>query len=436
MYELPIPDGTIRKILYGRQGFGGDTWSYTTHNSVAMLQSMAADIHLRCLQSLAYGSPSLPSYRALNLADTTTFSIDTRVPAVRVACLPQDSVALGSSALNLEFPVLQEFEQFRTRDRPSATVVFDVTTAVRDALVTRGLAVPDGAGVLMGPDDPGILIIPVHPPAGNASSIGFALFRQIRGGTHDGLWATLTCTVDARWAAGVSLIRLGQDGDTHVVYEYDASQGGDMVRTQLSQADYLGVSLSDFHPNHPALWDHIQIQSSWFDLLSPNVPDLPALGLPADESTVDRSLIERLTDLSQFPSSEWHDETQLKRYLRGTELMISMLFTNGLPRVVLYRQMQVSDFMPDFNIIWEDGHELCQSIVNKGDREELVPMSSALVGQNSTRVVMRATLHGYSMSVENWFDYFVYNRAASARTGCSCPYDTLFTTLETQRSVG
>ncbi|KAK8112837.1 hypothetical protein PG984_013363 [Apiospora sp. TS-2023a] len=410
-------DRTTRKIMYGRAGEPGDTWTYTTHASVGLLLNLAASHYYQSLTYLKDRKKNkIPErYMSLNWAEKT-YKVDTRVPAVRVVCMVQEKVNLAQEKVSLAFPTLDHYTVYYkdTKGNPnSQPTTFDITEPLRESLLERGFAIQNSSGFFMASDAPGKFAVPLKVPSGNASSISLALFNHVREKNKPITWSPIACTVDAQWMAAETYIKIGSGGFSggRVAFNYPISQGGEVIRTQLKKESAPVFAASDYVPRSlpsPDAWEHIKVHTSWLtEVLSPSVADAAAGLITRESSSHNRSLVDRLLDYTDFPSYEWTDDYYIVPRTRTLELGISMFFSDSLSRCGLSRHGPISSLIPPWPTD-EDGQKAISKAlvrVNK-DPDEWFAMPDELrnSASGSTRVVMRAIFTGYVMTSRNWFD--------------------------------
>ncbi|KAL4770543.1 hypothetical protein BDW60DRAFT_223888 [Aspergillus nidulans var. acristatus] len=363
---------------------------------------------LRYLKDFNQNEPPYPL--SLDLAENKKFELKTQVPAVRVACLEHQALSLEDDPLRLAFPKLDQFAPYRGGGE--GEIVLDVTNGVREYLSAGDLVTTSGRGVTLVSHAPPLLTIPLDITAGDASSLGLLLLKQINGEGKN--IAPLTCTVDARWANATSVIEAGPNGILGHGFLNDRSRN--VVQIKLEGATYIETSLTGFHPQDPGLWTHIQIQPSWFDLLSPRVSDASLLRTtganPIDyhpEHTQSYpALLDRILGIYPFPGNTSKSEFDMDLDLITVELAISLFFTDGLSRVGAHRQRNTWSLFPAWkNRDWGKitSAEQARTLVRKGKPAKIFSRPPVLEGRNWTEMTMRAWFFGYAMTPQNWFDY-------------------------------
>ncbi|KAF3016510.1 hypothetical protein E8E14_011095 [Neopestalotiopsis sp. 37M] len=399
-YQVTLQSDHIRKVVYILSSLGDkDTWSYTTHAASANLQDASVWLYVRALNFLRAEAAGKPPYpERLYLAQTKSFELETQVPAVRVACTMSPDVHLGHTDLILPFPILSQFETFRPQ---SMTTEINVTTAVYNDLKGRGLITSNGIGFPLLPEVSGYVGVPLNVDAGDASSLGMVLLEKNTTDTTGAL-TPLTCTIDARWAKGRSIIRDDLTGQMIMSHDFINDLARNLISTELANDDYTSTTYDDFcpDPKDASSWRHISISPEWFKLMSPSMPDsqISILGSSANGSAANRTLLERLL---HFTPGQTPDQTFIR--VRSAELITAMMFADGLSHVGSYLQRIPSWLFPT----WQEVDAFPpNSPVRNGPPNETFKIPDALTGLPSHRMIMSAKFTGWTMSLTNWFDWF------------------------------
>ncbi|KAK8078975.1 hypothetical protein PG994_002782 [Apiospora phragmitis] len=302
-------------------------------------------------------------YGSLDLA-VKTYNVETRVPAVRVACKVHDKIDLAQKKTGKALPAnrLHSRSQNRCASHSLGELLLHITRREENKTTT---------------------------------------------------WGPVTCTVDAQWVAADTYIKMdigGFDGG-RLKFNYRISQGGDIVRTELKKDSAPDFAVTNYRPRSPPgpdIWTHIKMHTSWFtEVLSSHVADVSAGLIPIKSNPHNRSLFDRLLDYTAFPYNNWTDEPHISPRTRTLEHAISMFFSDGLSRCGLNLQLPVSSLIPFMPANEEDWKTAANAMVqvNK-DPVDWFPMPDKLrdSASGSTEVVMRATFHGYAMAARNWLD--------------------------------
>ncbi|KAL2822272.1 hypothetical protein BDW59DRAFT_149635 [Aspergillus cavernicola] len=412
LHEVQLQDSSIRKVFYVASNIQRikDTWTYTTSGPSANLQDATVNFYRNGLLHLRTFNNDEPPYPlSLELAESKKFKLKTQVPAVRVSCLEHRPLSLDDTALPITFPKLDQFALYRTGNE--AGVIIDVADAVRDYLSARGLVATNDSEVSLVSQAPQLLTIPLNITAGDASSLGLLILKQLGGEGKN--MAPLTCTVDARWAKATSIIEASPNGDL-LGHDYVRDQTRNVVKTELKSSSYIQTGLNQFHPEDKGSWKHIRIQPDWFDLLSPRVSNASLFNTSTlnpdylrQENAPDPTLLERLLGLYDLPTADEQNPYITGLRIVAMEVAISMFFTDGLSRCGAHRHRETWRLFPawDYNHWFETTEQQARTMVRKGDPVETYPMPEVLEGRGATRMVMRAKFFGYALTPMNWFDY-------------------------------
>ncbi|KAJ0161446.1 hypothetical protein CTA2_6193 [Colletotrichum tanaceti] len=239
LYKLQLQDSTLTKNMFvsGAYAEHGDTWAYTTHAPSAVLETAAVSFYRDALLSLRVTRPGVAPYPAnWVLAQTWKWYLKTQVPVVRVACIGHDPLRLVDEITleNMRFPKLDTYSLYEEKKKPAASVTIDVRDAVMTYFSANGLTAANTSTALLEQQVPNSLVIPIESLAGSASSLALFVLRNTTSfdGSSRGLAAS-TCTVDARWAKGYSVIESKGGGlvDQVLSYDFYGSQSRSIVDT-------------------------------------------------------------------------------------------------------------------------------------------------------------------------------------------------------------
>ncbi|KAF7532671.1 hypothetical protein G7054_g7735 [Neopestalotiopsis clavispora] len=397
-YQVTLQTTHIRKLVYVVASLASvkDTWSYTTHAASANLQDASVALYARGMAFIKYADKyKWPYPERLDLAQIKSFELETQVPAVRVACLMNADLYLGAADLTLPFPVIHQFEAFRPHP---VTADINVTAAVYSDLRERGLIAEGGATISLLANAPDLISIPLDVNAGDASSLGLLLLeKNDQNGSRP-----VTCTIDARWAKGRSIIRDDLTGQRIMNHDFMNDLARNLISTELAHNDYSSTLDDDFcpRPKDADSWRHISLSPEWFRLLSPSMPDtsISILGSNATGIAANRTLLERLLDHRAHAAS---DDSVMQ--VRSTEVIVAMMLADGLSHVGSYLQVNPALLFPTWTLV---DNPAPNSTVRNGPPEETFRKPDVLSGLPSHEMTMSAKFTGYTMSLTNWFDWF------------------------------
>ncbi|WQF87211.1 hypothetical protein CDEST_12225 [Colletotrichum destructivum] len=378
-----------------------DTWAYTTHAPSAVLETAVVSFYRDALLSLRATRPGVTPYPAnWVLAQTWKWYLKTQVPVVRVACIEHDPLRLVDEIMleNIRFPKLDTYSLYGEKKKPAASVTIDVREAVMTYFITNGLTTANTSIAHLEPQVPNSLVIPIESRARSASSL--ALFVLRNSTSFDGSsreLAASTCTVDARWAKGHSVIESKGGGlvDQVLSYDFYGSQSRSIVDTELA-SDEIPFSWGEYHPKRTEPYKAVQIRRSWYELLSPRVTDASIPGGAADNSNTEGPG----TDSFFTPSL-------LERMLAYLEVIFSTFFADGISRAAMPRHIDTWLFFPAWEYgYWNDSSEsVYRTMIRSGNPVETFPQPAALQGGNGTRMVVKAVFTAYAMKIQGWFDW-------------------------------
>ncbi|TPX13527.1 uncharacterized protein E0L32_005998 [Thyridium curvatum] len=406
-YQVTLQDETMRKVFYvvADQQLDKDTWVYTTHGPSANM--LDASVHfykvaLRMLRDQSQtGRPAYP--RSLDLAKVKSFEVDMKLPVVRTSCVRHWNVSIEYAATNMTFPVLEQFSLYR-RTRANKTVA--VTANVQQAFKERGLGVVNGSIFSLKPREFNLFVIPIDIDAGDASSLGLILLA----GSNGTDMSPVTCTVDARWGRGQSIIDARLEGDELQSHEFTSNRLRNVVKAQLANDNNIDQASPSWHPRNDGAWDHISLHPNWYDLLSPSVSDASlaedsaARGHSSSPNEV--TLLERLLSRTPYPTVDKNNEFDAGVRLTSMEITISMFLADGLSRVGWQLQRDTQNLFPPWVKKWTEMPEhLAWKIVRIGPPVESFSLPEVLQDHDSMRTEMHAVFTGYVMALKTWFDY-------------------------------
>ncbi|KAL4916167.1 hypothetical protein BDW62DRAFT_186929 [Aspergillus aurantiobrunneus] len=414
LHDVQLQDWSIRKAVYvtGHIDRVTDTWTYTVSGPSANMQDAFVTFHRNGLQHLHAFHKNKPPYpESLDLAERKRFELKTQIPAVRASCLEHRPLSLEDDPLHLAFPKLDQFASWRAGGEDS--VVINATDAIQNYLSARGLIGTSGRGVTLVPHSPQLLTVPLDISAGDASSLGLVLLKQLDG--EDKNIAPLTCTVDARWTKAASIIEASASGI--LAHEFRSDRTRNVVQAELESSTVIETGRIGFHPQDPGSWKHIRIRPDWFDLLSPRVSDTslfsttePPIDHRPENTHSYPALLDRILETYPFPieGNPNKDEWDTGVDVITMEVAISLFFTDGLSRVGAHRHRDTWGLFPAWDVYaWHVAtEELARTMVRRGDPVETFSRPQVLEGRNATRMMMRAKFFGYAMTPMNWFDYF------------------------------
>lgn len=410
VHTYMLSDFHIRKLFYILSNTSGDkdTWMYIAHAASSNMQDAAADYHKNAMTWLkANMLDQWPYPGRLDQAQSKSFELETKIPAVRVACNASATIPVATgydgNPFNVSFPELQQFSRFRSNE--TYTVV-DLSDTISQYLLQRGMMARNGSSYSMTTLAPSLIAVPVpNVPAGNASSIGFVLLK----GLDNDTLLPIGCTVDARWTKGLSNVKNAFDGQEIMTHEYVDDRSRNPIRTELESDDYIATVDGTFGPRYPDTWKHIDISMDWYQLLSPswshylNSTQESADSTKASNMTQDMTLLEKLLETSGIATA---NETSYSTIMgrSSLEVVIAALFVDGLSRVGVQFQVDTQQLL-GWREINEDPGAIHKTLVRNGPPIESFPMPEALRRSPSTRMVVRAKFSGYAMVLSNWFDY-------------------------------
>jgi hypothetical protein len=396
-YQVLLQSPKIRTMMYTVTGVlsATDTWAYTAHNPSANLQDATISLYQNSMLRLKAFYPNQKPYpKALDLATTKQYELDTKLPAVRASCLHHNDTVFQDDIFMLTFPELNQWTSYRSGGK---TVAVNATSVAKDYLSSRGLVTTNDSSVNLIWPTSNLIAIPVDIAAGDAGSLGLVLLRP-----NNGTVTPFTCTIDARWAQGSSFIE-SSNGEALLSHDFANDTTRNIVQAVLKNDAINGASPM-WQSWSTDAWSNVDISTGWYDRLSPSIPDSAISWLDSD-SPNNQTLLERLLTLGFLPAAGEDPLSLLIEHL-SLELVISMFFVGGMSRTGTQHQIETWKLFPSwpsdaFYLAYDD---TSRSMVRYGDPEETFPKPSILDGYPSSRMMMRAIYNGYVMTLSDWFD--------------------------------
>ncbi|KAI0878883.1 hypothetical protein GGS24DRAFT_441060 [Hypoxylon argillaceum] len=412
LLEFNLQDYSMVKRIYASvsDNPGYDTYAVTSHWATAMLQDAKRDLYDRSLIWLRdhhRWDPPYPGY--LDLASNKTFSVQTQVPIVRTACMSNLSINITkdtlASPIYIPFPArIDDWNIPREWDSnilnspvPYYSREVDTVAAIQQYLQSKGLLIlqKDGNRTLSS-TIPAVVAIPIDlpydPVAGTELGI---IILELNANTT--IFNSFACTIDAFWKPGQSLIE-STARSNRGYHEFRKDRVRNVVTTDL---DFLDAVSTD-------PWRDIRINSSWYELLSPTLPDSADYGsLRSGQvpSATSRSLMERLLEVVLYPLFEWPLDGLPS--VRSVEYAISSYFADGLSRCGSTIQNDASGIV-GWGTFRPDDNAMARSLVFKGSprRQGVSAKPDLLMSHNATEMLMSTVFTGYLLATIGSFDYF------------------------------
>lgn len=436
--EFEIQDLLTRRMFYSVNSWHGniDSWVYTTHSATARAQDVIRTRHISAGHELrvrrwnGLDSPADPA----NLYDSNKqrYEVQTRLPLVRVSCREARKNLTASSItrlkkLDVPFPILPELGR-KGRDKQ-----VDVRAATLDILTSRGYrsSLPllgngtDSSANHRMQSQP-IMVFPRNLTEHEAASLGLVVLRlenstlQNTTGpalSHVGVYNMATCSVDARWAKGASII---ENGDPNI-HEHKTA-----VRTVVKAAPGCGelqeLRQGKWRPPDDGSVSRISLQADWFQhRLSPPLssanfvhsvrPGGTNQGFLTNTTSVEALLWLMLDPARGGPKQGFTDKNphKIPHILKSMEDVIAVLVADGLSHEGLAINRNISQLIPGPNWFYsaiQQDSETLKTMVRRGPPTETFPRPAFLVDDTSERFIMRAYFGGYAIAAQDGFDFF------------------------------
>ena len=407
--SFEIGDTQVRKTFNctfssSAVGRSVDTWAITAHTPTAVMTDIMARLYQDSLHLLAQNDPyRKPGAKYLSSAQTRTYTVSTKAPAVRTVCYRTPRTFKLDDPISLPFVITPMDRTILDGTNIYYFVERDVTAEVRGKL-----AAPLGNSSRSSLEKH-VSVIPVDSmpnlPANQTSSLGLILAS--RANTDSEEWAAVTCQIDARWAPGSTIVK---HDNMAYLYDYAADRGSALIETALTEEDFGWGGWQQ--PGNES-WSQIHIDKSWFEILTPKVPAMGARMLQQLEGN--RTTIENVLSLL-FPDS--NDPIKRAGFSSTLDLdpaifdaiehMISVVVADGISRSGTYYNLNYTAQALEplvkggYSGVTEDmAHEIVRTGEAPSDREPF----NLRPNQHYTKLVMQANYRGWVMTTQSWFDW-------------------------------
>lgn len=405
--QFQLADLNLRKNMVTTIGSSiTDSWAWTTHGPTASAQNVAADIHNHYQQILLDdGQLPAPLRKTISWASSKSFTVSSKVPAVRVQCTTGITGFTLGQPLNISFVKQPVYSHINNPGKPVLSEDFDVTEAVtskfEDVARVHTLTTLSVLDIFAQPF--------VLPKSFGSNSIGLIVLtlddaRNLSGNAR-------ACSIDARWVNGTSSIL---DRKMSSKYGYTADQGPVVVDVMIGKGQEFGSGTGFIQPKVDGTWQSIKIDPSWFALLAPQV-NASILTDPLHQPTTlpTRTTLESLltlfrptTDIPGIlnlpgapPPGDEPDRTTL-------ESIIASYVADGISRSGSQININYANLMRP---IWYHENGISDSqrkaMVRYGNPQNSFNMTDAALAEgNATKMIMRTTVRGYAMGLDGWFE--------------------------------
>ncbi|KAM5343340.1 hypothetical protein ACJ41O_014306 [Fusarium nematophilum] len=408
-YELR--DSFIRKNIYARPALlaEANTWAYTSHQATATMEDAMRAIHQGAIEYLATHHPQeAPFPRHLRWADPQRYEVETMVPAARVFCQAQGEMNLWGDNLTVKFPHFDRVDEYykthSDKGEPGgapAVEELDVLGDIKKHLADRGILNDTKSSLdksIFNQSRP-VVMAPVDLWSATGSSLGVVmLFERMwnrTNGGHNPASNVLACSIDARWAKANTVI--STIWVSKLPHEFHLGRVLNLVETELEYQPRIGYERAA-PPKNDSL-RVIRMDTDWYDLLSPSLPDTVPDNMPWLPHAGSK-----MTTLETIVGSTYHENlTQQPAF----ENILAATVVDGLSRCGMIANPQGARYLAawpfgDWTITSE---KQARSLVHTGDPEETFSEPESLKSGDSNRFEMKATYTGYVMTAEGWFDY-------------------------------
>jgi hypothetical protein len=419
-------DFLLRKTIYSRPPSKRsiDSWSYTAHQPTAIIQDALRDLHRGALDWLHETHPNDPPYPIhLQWAESVRVEAETKAPLVRVSCVEQTeafNTSLGD--LMVAFPRLEEHRRgvFGNPDENSVQVpgtdlyynrdLYNLTERVPEYLFRRGLTnsstFPLNITEIFA-DFRRVLIIPQEIWNETASSLGLLVLLDGKGDPEKPApLNALACSIDARWARAKSIMTTSPHRQT--AHDYTSGRSKVLVNIELEShvMENLEFVIWPFDPPKDGTLEMVRLHESWYELLSPFVPDNIRPPGSLFRGGKGQSAVERLLDVTYFSDALDFKGDQRRVF----ENILSVVFADGISRSgsllnignsMLTQEAFRATTRPELT------EAQARTMVRHGEAVPTFSKPSLLRDHETTQVTMRTMYVGYVLSAStspfNWF---------------------------------
>jgi hypothetical protein len=418
LLEFSLQDYSMVKRIYTAvsDNVYVDTFAFTSHWATAMLQDAKRDLYdssLTWLRDNHRWDPPYPGY--LDLAAQQTFAVQTEVPSVRTACMSNFTIDITketlASPIFMPFPAYTEGwdipreggKGYNSNDMlnpinspiPYFSREVNTVTTIQQYFQDKGLLIFQGSGSMMlSSTIPAVVAIPIELPINSGTELGIVVLVL---SANTATFNAFSCTVDAFWKPGQSIIE-----STAISNRGTHEFRKDRVRNVVTTDPRLYEGAPIDH------WRAIRINSSWYELLSPTLPDSVDYGSLLSgqvPSSTSRSLMERLLETVLYPLFE--EPLGGLPSVRSVEYVVSSYFADGLSRCGSTIQNNASGVV-GWGSFRPDDNDMARSLVFQGSPrlKGVSAKPDLLMNHNATEMLMTAVFTGYLLAVIGSFDYF------------------------------
>lgn len=358
-----VPTHTISGNI---RGLSLETWMYTTHAATDRLQKLLNDVWQSETFQMRYSA--LHDRSRYEFFSTSTSTLRTQVPVVRVGCAPGQNLSEGQTTI--EFPVVPPFDYW---------------------INTTNLSLPEILLNARRRDHAKITWVELPPDFG-ATTAGALV--ELPWDTYTSTRVAFGCSIDARWTDGI------------ISYDGQAPHEAHILHTRPSKRDkeYLPDS------NH---WRRIAVDADWLAALTPPVPRTGPGYEPWDPSTIQSIFYATGLTTCAFSQKNLSAHNQTYNWnhhspsaITFTEYVLAIVFADGLSRVGSFRAFNttVSPItswpVQNYTNILDDRN--LSSILLRGGQQVLLP---AFPSNQFTRLRMEEHIYGYCYKSSSASDY-------------------------------
>jgi hypothetical protein len=255
-------------------------------------------------------------------------------------------------------------------------------------------------------DDRRVSIIPHDIWNHSASSLGLLVLLDGNGDpAKPAEFNAMACFIDARWMKATTIVATPTRRPPLHFFEQAKSRVPVRVVPDSETMRQLGTTFHPFNPPRDGSLSPIRLRESWYNLLSPTVPD----GILDDNlfrGGRNQSMLERIMDVMSFEDGIEYIGYQRRRF----QATISLVFADGISRAGSFRHKGTrwlrNPVLP-IGGIYNFTETQARALVRKGNAKFMTEKPEILHPFSTTEVTMKAYCTGYVLSAStSWFNWF------------------------------
>ncbi len=365
--DSPLEQVPTHTIFGNIRGLSTETWSFTTHAATDRLQKLLTDVWQSAIFQMRYDV--LNDRSRYEFFSTSTSTVQTQIPVVRVGCAPAQNLSEGET--DIEFPIMPAFDYWSSATNLSLPEIL-LNARRQDHAKITWVNLPPAFGTTTAGT-----IVELPWDARTPTRVAFG------------------CSIDARWT------------DSITSYDGQAPHEARILHTRPHGVD------REFLPDS-SHWKSIVVDPDWLAALSPPVPKNDPGYEPWGPSTMES--IFNATGLPTWASSQKNLSSTNQTYVWNnhgpsaiifTEYVVATVFADGLSRVGSFRiynttvSPETSWLVQNYTNVLNDN--ILDSVLSWGGQQVLLP---ALPSDRFTILRTIEHIYGYCYKSSSASDYF------------------------------